>query len=107
MMVPFWVLNIIRHLVFNLGDPKGNHNFDNHPYVYIYIYEIYTQPTMKHDVGSSKKGVHRAKSSLEGVAMLTGGLPGGARSLARLRTSSWHRRRSCGALGRKLAPDGG
>ena len=26
--VPFWVLSIIR----NLGDPKGDHNFDNHPY---------------------------------------------------------------------------
>ena len=28
-MVPFWVLNIIRHLVFR--GPKGDH-FDNHPY---------------------------------------------------------------------------
>ena len=29
-MVPFWVLSIIRHLVFR--DPKRGHNFDNHPY---------------------------------------------------------------------------
>ena len=28
-MVPFWVLSIIRHLVFR--DPKGHHSFDNHP----------------------------------------------------------------------------
>ena len=26
-MVPFWVLDVIRHLVFR--DPKGDHNFDN------------------------------------------------------------------------------
>ena len=29
-MVPFWVLNIIRHLVFR--DPKRDHSFDNHPH---------------------------------------------------------------------------
>ena len=29
-MVPFWVLDIIRHLVFR--GPKGDHNFENHPY---------------------------------------------------------------------------
>ena len=29
-MVPFWVLSIIRH--YYLGDPEGDHNFDNHPY---------------------------------------------------------------------------
>ena len=28
-MVPFWVLSITRHLL--LGDPKGDHNFENHP----------------------------------------------------------------------------
>ena len=28
-MVPFWVLSKIRHLVFR--GPKGNHHFDNHP----------------------------------------------------------------------------
>ena len=30
MMVPFWVLAIIRHLVFR--GPKRDHDFDNHPY---------------------------------------------------------------------------
>ena len=29
-MVPFWVLSIVRHLVFR--DPKGDHSVDNHPY---------------------------------------------------------------------------
>ena len=29
-MFPFWVLDIIRHLY--LGDPTGDHNFDNHPH---------------------------------------------------------------------------
>ena len=29
-MVPFWVLNIIRHLVFR--GPKRDHNFDNRPH---------------------------------------------------------------------------
>ena len=29
-MVPFWILNIIRHLIFT--GRKGDHNFDNHPY---------------------------------------------------------------------------
>ena len=29
-MVPFWVLSIIRHLVFRI--PKREHNFENHPY---------------------------------------------------------------------------
>ena len=29
---PFWVLSIIRHLVFR--GPKRDHNFDNHPYSY-------------------------------------------------------------------------
>ena len=39
-MVPFWVLAIIRHLVF--GDPKGDHNFDNHAYtLYTLHYIIY------------------------------------------------------------------
>ena len=28
-MVPFWVLSILRHLVFRR---EGDHNFDNHPY---------------------------------------------------------------------------
>ena len=28
-MVPFWVLRIIRHLVFR--GPKRDHNLDNHP----------------------------------------------------------------------------
>ena len=28
--VPFWVLIIIRHLIFRV--PKRDHNFDNHPY---------------------------------------------------------------------------
>ena len=28
---------VIRHLIF-LGGPKGDHNFDNHPYVYMYMY---------------------------------------------------------------------
>ena len=28
-IVPFWVLSIMRHLV--LGDPRGDHNFDNDP----------------------------------------------------------------------------
>ena len=32
MMVTFFVLIIIRHLVFRR--PKRDHNFDNHPYVY-------------------------------------------------------------------------
>ena len=27
-MVPFWFLTIIRQI----GDPKGDHSFDNHPY---------------------------------------------------------------------------
>ena len=30
-MVPFWVLNIIRHLIFKV--PKRDPNFDNHPYI--------------------------------------------------------------------------
>ena len=30
-MVPFWVLKTIRHLVFR--GPKRDHHFDNHPYV--------------------------------------------------------------------------
>ena len=29
-MVPFWVSNIIRHLLFKV--PKKDHNFDNYPY---------------------------------------------------------------------------
>ena len=29
-MVPLWVLNVTRHLVFRV--PKRGHNFDNHPY---------------------------------------------------------------------------
>ena len=33
--VPFWFLNIIRHLICRV--PKGDPNFDNHPYIYIYI----------------------------------------------------------------------
>ena len=40
-MVHFWVPIIIRGLIYNtvpntgptLGDPKRDHNFDNHPYV--------------------------------------------------------------------------
>ena len=32
-MVPFWVPIIIRPLI--LGYPKGDHNFDNPPYVYV------------------------------------------------------------------------
>ena len=28
-MVPFWVPNIVRHLIFRV--PKRDHNFDNHP----------------------------------------------------------------------------
>ena len=28
-MVPFWVRIIVRQI---LRDPKGDHNFDNHPY---------------------------------------------------------------------------
>ena len=31
-MVPFWVLIIIRHLIF-IGYPKRDFNFDNYPYV--------------------------------------------------------------------------
>ena len=34
-MVPFWFLSIIWHLVFRV--PKGDHNFDNHPYSSIVI----------------------------------------------------------------------
>ena len=30
-MVPFWVLNVIWHLVFR--DPEGDHDFDKHPCV--------------------------------------------------------------------------
>ena len=30
-MVPFWVLIIIQHLIFRV--PKGDHYIDNHPYV--------------------------------------------------------------------------
>ena len=30
-MVPFWALSIIRHLVFR--DPKEDHSFDNHPLI--------------------------------------------------------------------------
>ena len=29
-MVPFWVLSLIRHLIFR--DPEVDHNFDNHPF---------------------------------------------------------------------------
>ena len=29
-MVPFWVPNIVRHLIFRV--PKWDHNFDNHPF---------------------------------------------------------------------------
>ena len=36
-MVPFWVLRIIRHLVFR-GPPKRDHSFENHPCVYLHIY---------------------------------------------------------------------
>ena len=28
-MVPVWVFSIVRHLY--LGDPKEDHDFDNHP----------------------------------------------------------------------------
>ena len=31
-MIPVWFLSIIRYLVY-LGDPKGDHSSDNHPYV--------------------------------------------------------------------------
>ena len=30
-MVPFRVLSIILHLIFNFRDPNGDHNFDNYP----------------------------------------------------------------------------
>ena len=33
--VPFWVPNIIRHLIFRV--PKRDHHFDNHLHIYIYI----------------------------------------------------------------------
>ena len=33
-MVPFWVLHIIRHLLFRV--PKRDPNFDNHPCVSVY-----------------------------------------------------------------------
>ena len=33
-MVPFWIPIKIRLLIFRV--PKKGHNFDNHPYIYIY-----------------------------------------------------------------------
>ena len=36
-MGPFWVPIIIRPRIFR-GYPKRDHNFDNHPYIYIYVY---------------------------------------------------------------------
>ena len=30
-LVPFWVLRIVRHLVFRGPNMKGDHNFDIHP----------------------------------------------------------------------------
>ena len=31
LVVPCWVLSIIGHRAFSGPDPKGDHNFDNHP----------------------------------------------------------------------------
>ena len=45
-MVPFWVLNIIQHLI--LRDPAGDHNFDNHPCLcgeMIWVYPPVQGPT--------------------------------------------------------------
>ena len=39
-MILFWVLNIVRHNY--LGDPQGDHNFDNHPCgsVFVHMFEM-------------------------------------------------------------------
>ena len=34
-MVPVWVLNIGRHLIFREGTPKKDHHFDNYTYGYL------------------------------------------------------------------------
>ena len=51
-MVPFWVLNIIRHEVFR--DPREDHNFDNHsytvlldPYVYVLFWGHLGRPVVR------------------------------------------------------------
>ena len=48
-MVPFWLLLVIRHLVFR-GPKKGDRSFDNHPYLYrSKIYSVHI-----HNLGSLK-----------------------------------------------------
>ena len=34
-MVPFWVLNIVRHLIFRVPKKERDHNFDNHPCAFL------------------------------------------------------------------------
>ena len=49
-MIPFWVLNIVRHLF--LGYPKRDHNFDNHP---IKTPTVFQEPVELKVSGSSVK----------------------------------------------------
>ena len=53
-MIPFWVLNIVRHLF--LGYPKRDHNFDNHP---IKTPTMFQEPVELKVSGSSVKSVQQ------------------------------------------------
>ena len=49
-MVPFWdpYYNTGPNTGPNLGDPKRDHNFDNHPYVFISFFPFAVAPEVQH-----------------------------------------------------------